>query len=237
MTKTEKLNNLFDDWMKNSDYETYHRHGFMKDGIIDEAEFEKQEKKVLFISNEANVENYDNSPKTITDRRCQFNEYFNSGIDNWSGKMRERICCLYQVVNQDFQNKKTPYKVANKFAFMNLNKSGGGNICDIENIEDYCKKYKDYIKKEIEIISPDIIIWLGCNTYVNIPIKFDAKDSKDHKYKIIDIDRKQVPIIRMWHTSYTRIRSADRLNKFDNLIIDKMAYKLDCEIKNINFQK
>lgn len=236
MTKTENLNNLFDDWMKDSDYETYHHHGFMKDGIIDEAEFEKQEKKVLFISNEANVENYDNSPKTITDRRCQFDEYFKSGIDDWSGKMRERICCLYQVVIGDFQNKEAPYKVANKFAFMNLNKSGGGNICDAENIEDYCKKYKEYIKKEIEIISPDKIIWLGCNTYdKKIPELLDAKYIKKNKCKIIEIDSKQVPIIRMWHTSYTRIRSADRLNEFDNLIIDKMAKKLSYELEKINW--
>ncbi len=232
MTKTEQLNNLFEKWKKDECYvDDFLIGNFVCDGIIDEDEYSKQKIKVLFISNEANMgknQEYAAECDEPLDRRENFRDYHNKNIEPWGGRLKERVSCLYQVVINDYS--KNPHEVANCFAFMNLNKYGGEQQCNIEHLEKYCKVYKDYIKKEIEIIDPDIIIWLACNSFdIGVPEIIGAK------HNILTINDRQVPIVRMWHTSYTRIKSNDRLQKFDNIIIDKQAFKLDTELKKIYF--
>lgn len=229
MSKTKQLNSLFKRWEEdfrkcyNEKGATEKLNKFCLDGIIDEEVFEKQKTKVLFISNEANLgENFKNANgcNEIYDRRENFLEYHDKKHDNWTGKLRERVCCLYQVIIDDYSTE--PFNVADCFAFMNLNKRGGSNQCDMTHLKKYCSAYKEEIQKEIEIISPDLIIWLGCNSY-------DARIPE-----IIDVD-KSIPIIRMWHTSYIGGR-ARRLNKFKNALIDKLAFKLVQELKKANLR-
>lgn len=143
--------------------------------------------------------------------------------------MRERVCCLYQVVINDFSNKNTPYNVAKNFAFMNLNKTGGGAKID-KRIFAFCKEYKDEIKKEIDIISPDIIIWLGSNTFDNIELRTDL-GVKEHKGKYYC---NNIPVIRMWHTSYYQSK-CEKLGVFDNEITDKLSKKLYDELVSIGW--
>lgn len=147
------------------------------------------------------------------------------------GKMRERACCLYQVVVSDFSNKKTPYKVAKNFAFINLNKTGGGSNID-DRIFMFCDEFNDELKNEIDIIGPDIIVWLGCNTFDNTKIRRNlCIIEKKGKFYYNNI-----PVIRMWHTSYYR-SNYERLCKFDNIIIDKLSKKLHDELNAIGWYK
>ena len=44
---------------------------------------------------------------------------------------------------------------------MNINKRGGGSICDMRRLNAYAELYKDYIIKEVQIIKPEIVIFLG----------------------------------------------------------------------------
>lgn len=198
---------------------------FIRDGIIDPLKFSQQKTKVLFISNESNIDGYYATNRTEYDLRKEFLEYIDKKHDDWKGKLRERVSSLYQVVINDYSKK--PYEVADCFAFINLNKTGGGNNID-NRILAFCDCYGEFIKSEIDIINPDIIIWLGCNTLDNEEIrKKCGVDYKGNRYSIGDI-----PVVRMWHTSCQC--KGDLLGKFDNKIIDKLACKLYKELKTLN---
>ena len=52
------------------------------------------------------------------------------------------------------------------YAVMDLNKRGGGSdVKSAAHIEEYCKYYQNFIKREIEIINPDVVVWLSTKTY------------------------------------------------------------------------
>lgn len=88
----------------------------------------------------------------------------------------------------------------------------------------------DFIKREIELIDPDIIVWLGANTFdMDIHTKYLGAVKKKEKVFMV-LHGEQVPIIRMWHTSATRINYR-KSDKFDNKIIAKLAAKLADEMK------
>lgn len=239
MSKTEALNRLFEKWESDVNYIDDTLIGkFVRDGIIDESEFDKQSIKVLFISNEANCgkdHRYENEWDEPLDRRANFLDYYKNDKD-WTGRLRERVSCLYQVITNDYSQK--AHEVANRFAFMNLNKNGGEATCNIEHIEKYCMSYKNYIKKEIEIINPDIIVWLACNTFdSSIPEQLGI----DTETATIELSKK-VPVIRMWHTSFWQVKRKPQLNVFKNRsdikypdLIDCHAYKLYQELKQIHF--
>lgn len=249
-SKTEQLNELLKKWemaqIEESDenwenktkgnVQFLTKYHFCRDGIIDEAIFEKENKKVLFISNEANDDEKTSANRLKTDRINDFNEYFREKEDCWNGKLRETVCAFYKVIIQDYEIPE--YKVAKNFAFMNINKRGGKGSINDDNykrgnknhIEEYCKYYAEYIKKEIEIIDPDIIVWLGTNTYdMNLHIKYlGAKKTEDGKVYL-----NNVPILRMWHTSHFRMRNQSN-GKFENKLLGKFAAKLEEEMKRYN---
>lgn len=152
---------------------------FLPDGIIDLAQFNAQTERVLFIGKEAHwyrpddsdekyIENADNemfwhrcvafgkTPETMFSKRLSMlaNAYFSGD---------------YITVNKD-------HKVLQSVAFLNLNKRGGFSYCKWDSLEAYVSRYKDYISKEIELISPTSIICCGngvrwlLNKYIDISV-------------------------------------------------------------------
>ena len=209
---------------------------FCKDGIIDEQRYVKASKKVLFICNEANIDKHiPSKPYARRGDRCQeFLTYGEQKYDEWSGKMRERICSLYKVIINDYSNDKNPYDVASEFAFMNINKAGGGAEVNDNHIVEYCLEFKDEIEKEIVLIEPEIIVWIGIKTYEQIVehqiLNTELYDGKWF-YKIGD---NRIPIIKMWHTSYFQAEiQIDKgfEGKFKNRTIRKLATKLKQELE------
>lgn len=255
ITKTQELESLFQEWknqqaqepdenFKYTKGDTIHitKNYFCKDGIINESIFEQSKVKVLFITNESNDDSIQKDNSTL-DRRVDFTDYYESHKDNWDGKLRERVCALYKVITEDnpsftdyYDN--NAYEAARSFAFMNINKRGGLRTIKDSNetfgkanhIEEYCKIYHSYMKREIEIINPDIIVWLGVETYdMGIPVKYlDAYRKNDKVY--MRINNKEIPILRMWHTSYYRAKNKP-MDKFQNKTIGKLAAKLYDELR------
>lgn len=120
------------------------------------------------------------------------------------------------------------------YAVMDLNKRGGGSdLKSAAHIEEYCKYYQNFIKREIEIINPDVVVWLGTKTYdMELHSKYlDAECEKDKRYFIID--HKKVPILRMWHTSYYR-GHIEPLPGYSNRIVGKLCAKCLEELEKYN---
>jgi len=106
-------------------------------------------------------------------------------------------------------------------------------VKNASHIEEYCKRYQDFIKREIEIINPDVVVWLGIKTYdMKLHIKYlGARCEKDKRYFIIE--RKKVPILRMWHTSYI-YGYIKPLPGYSNKIIGKLCAKCLKELERYN---
>ena len=46
-------------------------------------------------------------------------------------------------------------------AYININKRGGGRECDMNKLKAYAEQYKDFIVKEVKIVNPEVVVFLG----------------------------------------------------------------------------
>lgn len=230
-SKTLLLKALMEEWIErhknesDADYEkckgdtvNISKKSFCIDGIINESVYLSEKTRVLFVSNEANDDEYSakTSEELITSRIESFQKYYETGDDCWRGRMRERICAIYREISGE-KNVQL-HKLANRFAFMNINKRGGtNNIGDGEHLINYCELYKDFMLKEIEIIEPDIIVWLGVKSFnLGIPQTLGAETNNGITY--FKLRNKAVPVMRMWHTCYCRYpkKKLEYYNELEN---------------------
>ncbi len=150
MKATERLNALFDRWQKEfPDYQGK----FNEDGINNEAVFNDQKLKILFLTKEPNDPEQDGGDFRIwwaeevkyafSHRICEWAFGLLNGfppIEDLSYESKERI------------------RIMSAVAFMNLKKSGGKANADHDVIREVVKKERHLILEEISIINPDIIV-------------------------------------------------------------------------------
>lgn len=156
---------------------------------------------MLFIAKECH------SNDTISNIDSQFFAHMELDIERTGQKSKNQflkgIAMLYNAyTNNDYINVNKSIKPLENIAFMNLNKRGGYAYCNWEILLYYVARYKDYIKKQIEIINPDIIICCGpsvkylLDTYV---------DNKNEYKKIV-----------AFHPSYFRASDKNKLKFFES---------------------
>lgn len=219
---------------------------FYKDGIVNSVEYQNSEhnkRKVLFITNEVSINRKEDNAEKNPELRgncdaghlvgnnegntvCSFANYINGEEqETWSGKMRIKFGEMYRIMTEkDYKielsfDKGKNKQALDKIAFMNLNKRGGFGNIQGENFLKYIETYKDYIRREIEIINPDVIVWCVCNTYKKkyMDAIFDDKYKNVWQQKELVLNKKEVPILRMWHPS-VRAKSMEKyLNKFSEV--------------------
>ena len=218
MSKTEELKELFIEWRKAQSEESEEslkktkidsknitKDHFCEDGIICEEVYDKQTKKVLFIAKEPNIAKY--KTETVSYQTKDFLDFYNDGIENWGGRLRYNICKYYawMIDNERMENL---HKLADRFAFMNLNKRGGDENAKDKMIAEYCKEYKDFIIREIEIIDPDVIVWLGFGTFDRLFYRkqaifdFVTKQENGITKCFLIVGGKEIQVIKEYHPSY-----------------------------------
>lgn len=241
--KTESLELLFREWEtaqhnESNEYalqtingKNITRDHFRRDGIIDEEIFENEKRKILFISAEANDDGYSAKQGIIkTNTVDDYRKYSQTGVDDWIGKMRIRTSALYKIAAGLDKDSITDAEATLHYAVMDLNKRGGTSTVDNGvHLQKYCELYKKYIVREIEIINPDIIIWLHIKTFdMGIPQLLGATGKNPVSFLIMG---KNVPIIRMWHTAYRYgMRYVSPLEGYD-AITGSLCAKLKLELK------
>lgn len=244
LTKTEQLKILFEEWKmeqrKESDVnwavtkgttKNISKNHFGIDGIIDEPTFEKEQRKVLFISAEANIDEYSAKKEVLFDSCEPYREYYKSGYENWNGRMKERLSNLYRIAVGIPREAMTESEAAIHYAVMDINKRGGGTNMGA-GIELYCELYAEYIRREIEIIDPDLVIVIGIGLYnLNLHGKYlGGKDSRFRPYFMIG--SKKVPIVKAWQTSYYEGRNEPLPGYEDNRTLGKQAAFLYEQLKS-----
>lgn len=237
-TKTEQLERLFVEWQQKQideskdsldktmlkDAKIVRFNSFCKDGIICEEQFDKEKVKILFIGNEPNIDNEDDIKEwkkgkvfpLVTSQIESFTDYYKDEkhYDEWRGKLRQRICeIIYPAMLEPHENVfpvENGWVNAKKIAFMNLNKRGGkGSIEDY--LQYYCKKYVKEIIEEINIIKPDVIVWLGKGSFDMCSNTLFGNNCRqiDNCCFLVKIKDYTIPLILTHHTS-SRISSQKR---------------------------
>lgn len=150
-------NELLDRW---SAEENHVGKGFIRDGIIDPIRWESSSCKVLLLLKEA----YDAPDKTEGFDLCELLR------DKWQGPKNniwwnaaywchaaQSLDCPPPLPSDD-----ASYNAAKNAllasSIVNIKKSSGRSSSDNEDLKSYANKDKEYIRKQIELINPQIVI-------------------------------------------------------------------------------
>ncbi len=186
----KELNVLFSDWKKK--YPKY-KDKFISDGIIDELEYNRANKKILFIAKEANSPNQSEG---------DFRTWWPEGVrDNFSYRLCEwtyGILNDFPPMNRIESDKATYIK---KIAFMNLKKIGGGNTVNYKTLTQVVAQEAPFIKKQIDIINPNVIVG-GIGEQKYWEDIFSGIQFVDSGYNIKIAKYDEYKIIHFYHPSY-----------------------------------
>ncbi|RLA79556.1 MAG: hypothetical protein DRG78_12750 [Epsilonproteobacteria bacterium] len=148
---------LLDLWENNFSNDNH----FNRDGIISKQHWDNTDIKVLFVLKETNKA----KQNIIT---AISNALVNSSSGWWKGKVLRRIGRLaYGLINYtgdipSFEEAKKHGKSATlNIAYINMRKTSGGARTNEKSFNKHVEEYAPYIKKQIELISPDIVVLGG----------------------------------------------------------------------------
>lgn len=137
---------------------------FLPDGIISETHYQKAPRKVLFIAKEAYW--YNNQTELDEHEEYKFEPMFwhrEVAFGNVDETLfSKRLSLLANALfHNDYETINKDHTCLRSVAHMNLNKRGGYSGCIWTMLEDYTKRYAEYIAREVDLISPDLIICCG----------------------------------------------------------------------------
>ena len=195
-TETE----LLDLWEKETDV-------FVRDGIFSKDDFDFASKRILFVLRDAHIVPEKAVPPY--DIRAIVRNPEGEGR-TWNNVARWTRALLDKASYEEVEDI-TPAILSTQLkrvAAINLKKEAGGP--QAERIEEFAAKHKDYIKKQIEIIRPDIIF--ACGTFLNI--KNDVFEDNKRTYHVIsgtsyrgyniNVGTKATPVIEFYHPQYNK---------------------------------
>lgn len=159
MTKTAQLNSLFKKWRNSSDE---FRENFYPDGIIDEAMYETQDLKILFVCKEPNKGNH------LNEKTHDFREQWRGGggyyniafrLAEWTTGIQNDFRHYARFKESTLASEEAAFRQAlRSIAFMNIKKSSGSGVSDKKEMREKTKPVVGLVKKQIDIIAPDLII-------------------------------------------------------------------------------
>lgn len=175
MGTNQDLEKLFNKWINDQvaesseEYSKYcdinksvSKNTFQYDGFVDYETFikNKKGKRLLFIAKEANVGRTGENIEEYINKDFWLRSVYQDKVR--PNQFSKRISIMANAfLNDNFEELEKDSSILKNIAFMNLNKRGGFSTCNWETIEGYVKKYADNIRREIDIISPDMIICCG----------------------------------------------------------------------------
>ncbi|MDD4688634.1 MAG: hypothetical protein PHE51_02675 [Eubacteriales bacterium] len=158
------------------------KESFITDGYI----FEDTYSRVLFVLKEVNQRGKSGA-KDPSERThiTWYQDFIKVGENINQSKQHEkmgRMACYVLDKNESPLEEEIKNGLR-RSAFMNLNKRGGSNKA--EKVDPYARKYAEFIKKQISLLNPDVIVCLG--TFEQVKALVDTKDKR---------------VIDMWHPAY-----------------------------------
>ncbi len=148
-TRTKILDKLFEEWKQRRGEEAKL---MCLDGIVCEKNYESTEPKLLFVAKE---------PNHPEGRGSDYRKWWLKEVKYIFSK---RLCLwAYGVWNDfpslsEFDAKADELELIRSISFMNLKKVGGTGSADPEKIRFITDRDKELLRRQIEIIDPDVII-------------------------------------------------------------------------------
>lgn len=176
-------------------------HIFLPDGIINPEEFEHATPKILFIAKEANWYQTDNDPSKEISTMFWHKEVAYGRVPKTTFSYRLSMLAnaiMYSETN-GYSTINKSHEVLQSVAFMNLNKRGGYSYCIWETLKSYVCHYQDFVRKQIELIKPGLIVCCG----------YDVKWLLD-EYSLAPLCEN---VIWVYHPSYFAISDIDYLQQ------------------------
>ena len=177
MNKNEALRELFNEW------ETRHRglgkKQFIVDGFVDEGEWNKSELKICFLLKESYFDLEEYKKDLLMPNQNNIKHHWNNHIKDQDGM------CIYNLVEHLKEHRpwfmwcrveewlKSIFGLwgmdsadpIHKIAIINIKKSDGEHRSNGNDILQYARDDGDLIKRELEIIDPDVVICGGTYGY------------------------------------------------------------------------
>ena len=198
MPKTVQLNLLFDEWEAQYPGEAPY---MCRDGIVCEEHYETTNPKILFVAKEPN----NPPPRPAFD----FREWWYEEGPRYA--ISKRLCeWAYGIWNgfpplTQFDAEADTSNIIRSIAFMNLKKVGGNNKADPQEIRRFTKRDQDFLRRQIRIIDPDIIVG-GIGDSSLWSVLFPGIEFQPSGFDIgvayVEVNEKRVPIIDFYHPSY-----------------------------------
>lgn len=195
VSKCKTMEDLFTRWKEaqknddktNCDTRNISKESFAPDGIICDEKYWQEEKKILFISKESNLTPPTGNPKVCADGvHFWLKDILLSGENHAETGSGTRyinglavICNAILNVNNTTADK--DWTNLKKCAYINLNKRGGYSSCDDNALTKYVDHFKCFLKKQIDLIQPSIIVCCGDTVFKMVR---DILDIKDDRVKI-----------------------------------------------------
>ena len=161
-----KLNALFQYWkdgmMQNGD------HGFCEDGLIyrngkESLLWQNSKRKILFLLKENN----DNDGQDVREWTGSINGYSPNGLfynrlSAWLYGLTNYTDTSYPAIEEAFDAKNQMKALSEySYAYVNVKKKSGGATADDSIVYDFGKRYAHYLRQELDILSPNIIVCGG----------------------------------------------------------------------------
>lgn len=174
---------------------------FLPDGIIDEAAYSEASVKILFIAKEANWHPADDG--TIAcEQDAPYSSFWHQDVAfgrTAETMFSQRLSMLANAITtNEYSKTNKSHDVLKSVAVINLNKRGGSSYCNEACLSEYVKKYQAYIREQIELVNPHLIVCCG------YAVKWLADE-----YSLAD----GIKTITIYHPSYFAITDLDYLQQ------------------------
>ena len=138
------------------------RPGMAKDGVVDDVEYYNCAVKVLFILKEVN--GWKNGDLRELLKRGEKWRTWNN-ISRWQLGVQH----LYKTGKIEFRNKinqRDRQSILKDIAVINLKKESGGAVSNMREIRTHALEDKKFLKEQIDLYSPDLVICCGTGSIV-----------------------------------------------------------------------
>ena len=202
MTIKEQEELLFNRWKSSRKYQH-----FIADGVFDEAEWQNQKRRIVFVMKEANW-------KDDSADMCEWvmSEESPTYWKSWNNIVRWTIALLEGGEYPRYVSRSDKTFWLKKTAFLNLKKPGGSARSSDKEIREYARRDANFIREQIGLYDPDIIICCGRGEGKNADILYEYVFAEDtlsswqepigiYNYYFVKLRGtvKMIPVISFYH--------------------------------------
>ena len=212
---------LFDEWAEKFGYGDL----FIQDGVPCPDNFEKAKHQITFVLKEAHSSVGWDMRNWIDACGAKGEGITWNNVTRWTQAILERGEYLQNISTEDRKH------WLRQISFLNLKKEGGGRSANHTKIEEYARKEKDFIRRQLIIYQPDIIICCGKNVVAEWLYDFVFKHKNQYKdwyNTLVEVDKNNWKMQKTdWENSYEKIYY-DCCNFYKTTALGKETVVLNC---------